>query len=234
MGVGRRGRERAREGEGQHVGYVAHPGDLGVVLRRVAVYHMRAERAPESAGPLERDGVGRARHDAGRALEEIGAGMLEAAQMAARHRVRSDVAHAAGQQARQRLAEHGLHAADVGDDAAGAQHRRDPLHDLGHREHRRREHDQVRLARGFGVAPAGVDRAAPQRSRQRIRAARGAHDPPGHAPRLRRERDRAAEQAQPQHRDTLEARRQFPASRSRRSASIKRSFSLRRPTLMRT
>ena len=218
--AGRRGLERAGEGEGQHVGDVAHPGDLGVVLRRVAVYHMRAERAPEFRRSARSAAASAdARHDAGRALEEIRARVLEAAQVAARHRVRSDVARrraAAGPAASRTSTAFTLPTSVTMAPARSAGAIRCTT--LGHREDRRREHDQVRVARGFGVAPGLVDGAARSAAAQRVRAARGARRRARATPRaFAAERDRAAEQAQPQHRDAFEARRHFPPSRRRRS-----------------
>ena len=176
-------------------GGVAHPGDLGVVLRRVAVYHARAERAPEFRGAARRRRrPRRCVDDAGRALEEVRARVLEAAQVAARHRVRADVAHAGRQQARQRLARARAFTLPTSVTMLPARSTgADPLHELGHRAHRRREHHQVRARDArFGISSrlrrrrraqrrggASALRVAPPRARAAPRAcAASATEPP--------------------------------------------------------
>ncbi len=98
-----------------------------------------------------------------------------------------------------------LRAAGVGDDGLRLEDRRDRLQDRAELRHRRRDQHEVRTARRRGrVGRRGVDRAALERELEVRRTAPGADHLAAGAGLLQRERERAADQADADHRDFAE------------------------------
>ena len=224
---------------------MTHPGHLRIVVRRVPQHHASPESAPEVADAVASAYVGTSPHDARRSLEQVGPRVFEPALMAARHRMRTDVVSTARKQTGKRLRQGRLHASHVRHQRALPQSRRDGAQQLVHRGDRRRQHHEVRPVHRLVEASRLVDGAAPERRLEHVSPSRRTHDACRDPPGPGRHRDRPPQQAEPQHRDALEARRherspppssapRRPASRRRRSALTRRSFSSGSPTLMRT
>ena len=145
-GVGDQMRQMAGDRQHQIVMVGRHDLDLG------------AERRPERAQPLDRVGIGAfgRRQDAPAVDEQfretgIGAGMFGAGDRMRRHEMH------AGRQMRRHVPHHrALDRADIGDDRARLEMRRDLLRDRAAGADRDAEDDEVGVLHGFGI---GFDHA---------------------------------------------------------------------------
>jgi hypothetical protein len=232
--------ERPREREGENMGNVAHPCHLAVVARRIAADHPGPDGPPQGLHPLDRRRrvPGRRGHDAHRAGEEIGPGVVRPLLVAAGHGMGAHVAHAGGKQPRERVGQQRLHAADVGDQGARRQARGGLGEQPSHGADGRRQDHQVRAGRRLRrIERHPIHQPALAGPPQRLGAAPAAHHLAGQPALAGGPRQGAAEQAEAQHGEPFEPEgrvRHEPSSAIRRSAFTSRSFSSGSPIVIRT
>src|SRR5258708_53877 len=223
------------EREGKQVRKVADGGENLVVLLRA---HLAGARAAGGPGPIDSFHrllgiLGKRGDDDPLAAEQLGARRRRAALLGARHRTRR---HALGDFFLERLARSLYHVAlgapRVGNDRAGLQRRIDALKYLRALPDRGGNPNEVRVLDGTrGIAFDGIDGAALERKLHVGRITPRTHNVPAGLGLLQRERERAADQADTDHRDFL---KKHYSLRLAASAARNFSFSAAVPTATRT
>ena len=175
-------------------------------------FDIGAERAPERGEPLDGAGIGpfRRRENAPAVDEQLGKAGIGAGMLGAGDRMGRNEMHAGGQMRGHVAHDRALDRADIGNDRAGLEMGRDLLGDLAAGADRRADDDEIGAGdrRGVGfdhlIGETEFGDAPPRRCR-----ARGRHDLAHRALRPRRARDRRADQADADQRQTIEQRRGF-------------------------
>ena len=219
------------QAEGEQVRQVAHRGEDAVVLLRRHADHVGAAGLPGVADLLHGLGaaLGQRRQHHLAAHVELGEGGLDPALLGAGDRVRR---HHVGERTAQVAAQRGDHvtlgAAGVGHHRAGAQVRRHRGEDRVGLPHRRGEQHQVGAVERIRPALGDlVDDAERARALEHLAPPADADDALDRARTPQREREGAADQADPADDQLADVRHPPPLDQASawRSASMKRAFS---------
>ena len=211
----------ADDGVGDQMRQMAGDREHEVMMIRRHDLDLGAERGPERAQLLGRVGIGAFRRgqDAPAVDEELGEAGIGTGMLGAGDGMRGNEMHVGGRCGAMSAHDGALDRADVGDDRARREMRRDLLRHRTAGADGNAEDDEVGVLDRLRIGrDHGIDDAEFLHPRARLLGARGGDDLAGQALALRGARDRAADQAEADQRDALEVRvrAHLPAMKSRK------------------